>query len=261
MENVKGFAGVCRQEFQRLCFNWKIYVGMLIYIIVCYLSQVRIGGHFGVSAYTGMNYITDLSNMNKLLVLTAAFPLATSFCDDWSGKYMNQVVLRSNSGAYIKGKIFMCAVSSFAISFIGLIIYSLFNTVLYGVGTESVQQGEVFYDIGKSTIPFMMIIIRCFLFAIVSSVYAVAGLALSAFIPNRFVAVTAPLFMNTIIEQIMNQLPKTLDLFRIQGGSEAYGGKTAITIVMSLMVVVGYILLAGIAFSWIAKRRIKNEIT
>ena len=97
-------------------------------------------------------------------------------------------------------------------------------------------------------------------FSLATSAYASIAFAISSIIPNSFVAATLPLMVVVIIRNFFGFLPKALKLPAIQGASGAYGTSTSVMLIMSLMVVIGYIVLAGCVFYRFVKRRVGNEI-
>jgi hypothetical protein len=263
MRRVKLYFGVCRQEFLRLFCDWKLYVCLLLYVIVCRATAVsQYGYDYSMSAFGGIDLLSFYSNFSKLMVLLSAVPSAVSFCDDYSGRYINYQVLRSGKKSYILGKLTMCVLSSFAVSFTGLMLYAFYNLLRSGeIGGDTVNKGIMFYDIIHSKFPFAVVIIRNFLFAMVSSVYAVMGYALSSVIPNRFVAVTAPLFMNMFMEEIMEFFPKMFNLYRIQIGNKSFHTGSFGIVAFSVLVSLGYIIIFGLVFAYYTGRRVSNDIT
>ena len=73
--------GMCRHELMRVMWSWRFYISLLIYI-----SIVFIAGHMDVvknsAAESMLIVVTGVSNFDIVLLLTASFPFACSFCDD-----------------------------------------------------------------------------------------------------------------------------------------------------------------------------------
>lgn len=111
--------GMCRHELMRVMCSWRFYISLLIYI-----SIVFIAGHMDAvknsTAESMLVVVTGVSNFDVVLFLTASFPFACSFCDDWNDRYINSVVIRSNVISYAAAKMVVCALTSFAVSFVGL---------------------------------------------------------------------------------------------------------------------------------------------
>ncbi|MGN0327969.1 MAG: hypothetical protein ACI4D4_03200 [Lachnospira sp.] len=255
--------GLLYQELIKLLCNWKIYVCIIIYVSVAHMASKSAGDNvlnIG-TAYTFITVINGYSNFNKLLVLVASLPFASSYYEDIQNGYINYIVSRSGTGVYIFTKVTVCAISSFLVSFAGLTMYSLLCCIIsgHGVSVRWIPEGGKYYDVASGSMPWMIVFILCFLFSIVSCVYAVMGMTLSAFLPNKFVAVTGTLFMNILVEEVNKKLPEFINLFSIQLGNTAYGQDTKIIVIGSVMVVLGYIILSGLVFSRYVKRRISYE--
>ena len=240
--------GMCRHELMRVMCSWRFYISLLIYI-----SIVFIAGHMDVvknsAAESMLIVVTGVSNFDVVLLLTASFPFACSFCDDWNDRYINSVVIRSNVISYAAAKMVVCALTSFAVSFIGLNVSTGIWAIRYGCDIQrtygmEISKGRQFYDIAASSVPYMVIIVKTVCFSL----------------PNSFVAATLPLMVVIIIRNFFGFLPDALKLPAIQGASGAYGTSTSVMLIMSLMVVIGYIVLAGCVFYRFVKRRVGNEI-
>ncbi len=259
-KSLNRYVGLCRCELQRILCDKKMYICFFMYLFVC-LFAVRLETNVTESGIGAFAILTGISNMSNLLALIAAFPTAISFCDDISGKYYMPLVMRSNKSSYIFSKIFICIHSTFWLSFTALIAFQLISTLRGGLGVESVFPGIMFYDVVHSNMPYLIIIIQAFLFSIVQAVYAVMGLAIASYIPNRFVAVTATFVVMVVMQIINGFLPKVLDLYRIRSvHSIGAGISSGMYIVYAVMVTTGYIILAGLVFSRRVGRRLRNEI-
>ena len=256
--------GMCRHELMRVMCSWRFYISLLIYI-----SIVFIAGHMDVvknsAAESMLIVVTGVSNFDVVLLLTASFPFACSFCDDWNDRYINSVVIRSNVISYAAAKMVVCALTSFAVSFVGLNVSTGIWAIRYGCDIQrtygmEISKGRQFYDIAASSFPYMVIIVKTVCFSLATSAYASIAFAISSIIPNSFVAATLPLMVVIIIRNFFGFLPDALKLPAIQGASGAYATSTSVMLIMSLMVVIGYIVLAGCVFYRFVKRRVGNEI-
>ena len=143
--------GMCRHELMRVMCSWRFYISLLIYI-----SIVFIAGHMDAvknsTAESMLVVVTGVSNFDVVLFLTASFPFACSFCDDWNDRYINSVVIRSNVISYAAAKMVVCALTSFAVSFVGLNVSTGIWAIRYGCDIQrtygmEISKGRQFYDI------------------------------------------------------------------------------------------------------------------
>lgn len=261
---MKNIIGNLRSECIRLFSKSTFIICIVLYIlaIIAILITEPFSDGLKYSCDGMLTYIVGLSNFQRVLVLLASLPMATSFCDDIADKYMDLIILRSSTHTYIVSKIIICFLSSFAVSFIGMMIYSVYCSITNGVGIQlfNIKEGTVYYDCANSSLPFLVIIIKVFFFSMVSAVYAVWGMTFSSYVKGRFAAMVSTIFVNTIFEVVGRCIPKALRLYSIQIGNSAYGLGTAGTIVMSVMVCLGYILIASLLFAYNVRRRVQNEV-
>ncbi|MGN0318659.1 MAG: hypothetical protein ACI4E1_12085 [Lachnospira sp.] len=208
--------------------------------------------------------LASFSNINRILFLIPAIPTATTYADDIASKYQYFQIVRGKVNKYILGKILICFISTFFISFISLNLYSLRLTYIYGagiIGSGNYNVYNAFYDYMSSNMPYLTIIAMVFLFSLVSGVYAVMGLTLTAFVRSRFAAYFSTIFISIVMETFFRYLPASISLFKIQAGNEAYHTDTSLMIILSASVSMGYILISGLIFARRVKRRIRHEIS
>lgn len=255
---IKDTWGVLRQEFMRVFGGAGWYITVCALTILWFVLSMEYGEKTTLQQY--FDYVNTLSNEAKIIVLVGALPTAVSFCSDWQDGYINSVLLRSGSRAYITGKLVAAVVVSFLTNFVGTILYCIICGEIFGYGYESISDYYLFYDVSVGSMPFMYFVIFCYKRSIVNTMYAVWGYAMSAVLPNKFVAVTAPMFMAIMIEDITYKGPVQLFPRRIATGNEFLGYDTGINLLLSTIVILGYILIASYIFKKVAERRIRNEI-
>lgn len=249
-----------RQEVIRLFSKSTVWICILLYLLaikLLLLSNFNSGQIW--NAYQMVAEITSRNNFNKVLVLISAIPMAASYCNDVTDNYLDLIILRSTIRRYTVSKVIISFCSSFFISSLSLTIYSLYFAIKCGVGESAIQSG-VFLDFAKSKCPYLAVLAGIFLFSIVSAVYAVLGLCLSAYVSGRFAAMAAPMVINTFAEVIVKYVPGAINIFRIQVGNSAYHMGTIGTVIMSAMVCVGYMYAGYLLFHRRVRRRVTNEI-
>lgn len=207
---IKDTWGVIRQEFMRVFSGARWYVTVCALIILWFVLSMEYGEKTTLEQYFG--YVNVLSNEAKIIVLVGALPTAVSFCSDWQDGYINSILLRSGSSAYITGKLAAVVVVSFLTNFVSAIAYCIICGGIFGYGYDNIEDYYLFYDVSSGSMPFMYFVILCYGRSIVNTMYAVWGYAMSAVLPNKFVAVTAPMFMAIMIEDITYKGP--VQLFR-----------------------------------------------
>lgn len=244
----------------------RVFSSPLIYFCILAVTAVFLirflYNNDGSDVVNMIDITLDLDGMRKVILIFAAVPFNANFCIEYNSRVTNMCVLRSNIKKYVNSNLIMMIVSSFAVTFIGLwlatAILSL-NKPFYIVcsdQTEPMPYG-VFL---KNGLPIVYSLIRIFIYSVSNSMWAVSGAAVSAIIPNSFVAICTPYIFSYIIEKITMTLPDYLNLYYLTLSRDILGTGVVITFIYTIFI---FILLSA-AFSYIFKefviRRITNEI-
>lgn len=255
---VKSITGIVREEFKRVFCGYRWYLTIIAIVILWYLLSLERGTDTCLLQYIG--YITEMSNEARILILAGALPMAASFCDDWQNSYIRSAVIRSGSKGYITGKIISFCIIVFITNFVSMSAYSVICGIISGCGYDTICDYYLFYDVVNSNVPFMYIVILTYLYSIVNTMYAVWGYAMTALLPNKFVAVMSPLFMGMIMSEITRHGIVQFNPYKISVGNEYLGYNTPLNLLFSTIIVLVYILIAAYFFKKIVERRIRNEI-
>lgn len=263
---MKYFIGYIRSEILRLLRGNKFYLSIILYILAVQmiLKLESVGRNIEAwRTYQALSYISGLSNINRLLFFLAAMSTCTIYVEDISNKYQNFQVIRGKINSYILSRITICGFISFLIPFISLNLVSIILTCKYGMGildSGNYRIDNVFFGYMSCKMPYITIIAMIFLFSLVSSVYAILGLVFTTYIKGKFAAYFSPVFVSIVAETFFRYMPKSISLFAIQSGNNAYMMGANMTMLLSVSVCMGYIMISGIIFSRRVKRRIHNEI-
>ncbi len=262
MKHVQGTFGILREECLRIFTNWRFYVSIGLYLLVCFLI-VRVE-HLDYSVQDIQEYMINISNLNKLLVLIAAFPTACIFCDDWLGNYWMDVRLRCGDWTYRITKYLICVIVTFITCFVGMVLFCALLRIQYPMTLEKYEVyqyngGRQYYGFLFGSVPFLYAIVRAVFFSMTASIHAAFGLVLSVWLPNRFVAVMAPMFSNFIIEELTYILPKYLYIGRLRTGLVIHGVSDPMCTLCTVCVDCGYVVIAGALFCHLSKKRLQNE--
>ena len=110
---MKKIIGNLRSECIRLFSKSTFIICIVLYIlaIIAILITEPFSDGLKYSCDGMLTYIVGLSNFQRVLILLASLPMATSFCDDIADKYMDLIILRSSTHTYIVSKIIICFLS------------------------------------------------------------------------------------------------------------------------------------------------------
>jgi hypothetical protein len=141
-----------------------------------------------------------LSGFTPFASLFAVLPGSASFCDDYNSGYIKNIAIRVGWKRYAKGRIVSTAVSGglaialpMAILFIIVLLGALPTTGIQNYAEESGFYANSIWEnlvyVGGGAYVLFLKTILGFVFGMV---WALVGLAISAYIPNKYVTFLAP---------------------------------------------------------------------
>lgn len=225
-----------------------------------YLNQTDLSK--GGSAAYFVDLFFGLSMYKKLVTLFAAIPFAASFCSDWNCQYIKPLVLRGGLRRYVWSKVCTCFYSAFAVVFFGMALFTLllcgFMPLFPADLTNTVR--PPFGPLAYGPVPFLYLAAQIAVFSLVTAFYVVTGLAVSAYIPNRFVAVAAPIIASYLLEHLSYFLPVWLNLSVFTHSADVIHRGPALSFAYFFFVLLALSALAGLLFGRQVKRRVRNEV-
>lgn len=261
--NCADTVGIIRLEFQRIFTGWNFYAAVALTTVLV-LYQTFTKNNYAGSVISGLVKMSALSYLCRIMAMSAAFPVACSYCDDCIGKYYNPVVNRSGISSYINGKFISCFLSSFLVCSISLIIYAIIGSILYinGIGAQIKLHNEpytLFYGMIKCS-GVLYVIFHILIYSGTIAVFSLYGLVISAYMTNRFVAVTAPLLSCILLDEITSYLPNFCRLFSFGKLSSKITTSPVKFIALYIVVMIVYIAIAKWLYTKRVRRRLGNEI-
>lgn len=231
---------------------------------IFYFGSVGMVSH-DVSAVAAFNNTFKYNNISKLLILSAAFPYAASFCIDWQTRFAFSIMIRSGKTAYALSKCIAVsvtgglAVAIGAAVFIGYVCVTQSNILPEASLIEMEFSNQAFGDLlvkGEAALFFLSYLYIIFLQAVF---FSSMGLMISGFMSNKYVAYISPFALSFILNQIANvfNLPIWLDPVKL--ATARVLGTTASTILwMATATFLSFTIFCSILFIRTVKRRIAN---
>jgi hypothetical protein len=230
------------------------------------MFDVYTGSFIAVLPYTDvislLRLLFGLSLFKKVLVIFAAAPFVSSFCGDWNTQYIRFLVARCGVFRYVASKVVVCFLSSLAVVFLGLLLFVLGLLPFTPLTPDDLTPlaGPPFGMFLTDGLPVLYLLVLCFLFALGNSFWAVCGLTVSAYIPNRFVAILSPFLLSYILEEITSPLPPWINLYRLTRVYDVIGQGPLLTFLYYLLIFGVLIFLCTLLFSRQVKKRVHNDV-
>lgn len=199
--------------------------------------------------------------MRKVVYIFAALPFAGNFADEWTNSVTTNCVTRCGLKKYIISNAIVCFVSSTVLVFLGIMlfawVYSFFIPVYIDVGNPNNPPYGVFLDAG---LPFLTIAFEAFVFAASCGFWSITGMTVSAFFPNKYVAICVPVAANFFFERFTRRFPTEINLKGV-ALSRLFWNNVAGQFFYSIGFFVLLSVLFTLLFALSVKRRVQNEVT
>lgn len=209
-------------------------------------------------------YSLDASSLDPIITMICVLPYTNSFCSDWNSQYLKFVVIRSDKKSYGISKVIACALSSGCAIALGMILF--FMTLIPWIkfvsptaanfkffSTQTLGGGLLLQ--GHYLLYFLTYVYLVFL---TGAFWSVFGLSVSAYMPNKFVALCSPFIAEKILFIITSKFPVWLRLDKITQGSCIINGSYFISLSYATIIYTILTIGMGMLFVKAAKRRMAN---
>jgi hypothetical protein len=251
-------------DFYRGFFSVGFGIGICSAAAIFYFGSVGMIAH-NVSAVAAFNNTFKYNNISNLLILSATFPYAASFCIDWQTRFAFSIMIRSKKTAYVLSKCITAAVAGGlavaigAAIFIGYVCVTQPGILPEAIAIEMEFSNEAFGDLlvkGKAALFFLSYLYIIFLQA---AFFSSLGLMISAYLPNKYVAYISPFALSFMLNQIANVFDLPIWLDPVKLATARVFGTTAPTILwMATATFLSLTIICDILFIRTAKRRLAN---
>lgn len=216
---------------------------------------------FGVHEFADI--VTDIDNLisfefyRKMFVLFAALPFASNFADEWNSKAVVNCITRKNVASYALGNVAVCFLSAFAVIFLGIMLCVLVRMPFKPLFVDNPM--PPYGVLSESGFPMLSAVLIVFVYATSCAMWAVIGLAASAFFPSRYIALCAPFVFSYIVERFTKYLPGEFQLGPLSQSWSGWEPFPAFFKSVTIFLIIS--LLCAVIFAVKVKRRVENELS
>jgi hypothetical protein len=203
-----------KNELKRAIFSKTFLLSIIIFVAVLVpvmwddLIYILTSNDPILDYLSMFSYTMGVGPSFYIIALICAMPFSFSFADEWNTGYYKTAIIRSNIKKYISKKILSVSISGGLACMIGVSI--IFIICLVSFGSFEPDNQEVIRVISRSSLlPLMssniniagiQYIISKILFAgLYGMVWSLFGLAISAWIPNRYLALISPFVVSFVL--------------------------------------------------------------
>lgn len=256
-----------RAYIRKLLRSPLFYIGIVGVLAICFTRtfQIKNLGH-AKDVLREVEHLLYFDNLQKAIVIFGALPFAANFADEWKCGVTAQCVSRVGAGKYAASNILVCFGSTFVAVLTGMLIYSGIYSTFYPFYIPDGNSLGTSYDIFiQNGAPILYLISLVFVYAASCGMWSVMGLMMSAFLPNKYIAVCAPFAASYAIERLTMGLPPALNMWSISISALPWNEISLKSALLTIFYSTGFFCIiagiCGVVFSVKVKRRIRCEIT
>lgn len=245
-----------RAHFYKLLHSPAFYIGILVTLL---LSLFCLNKYEISDAQHTLNALMNFVSYRKMFVLAAALPFAANFADEWNSKIVVNCITRKNTIWYTCSNVAACFVSAFAVIFAGMMIFVLIQSMrvplyddtnpLYGSYAPLIADGH----------PVIALTLQAFVYASSCAMWSVMGLTVSAFLPNKYVAICSPFVFSYIVERFTSNIPGRFSLAVLP--YSRLSDDPIFVFLWSNFIFIAVSAVCGVIFTLKVKRRVENELS
>lgn len=274
---ISRFIRILKADLHRAFLSPYFFLGVLVVCAAFFLGSSTNSIGYGSTAYT---FHVTYSVGEVLITMLIGIPLAYSACfaSELSNGYFRPAIIRSSINSYAISKCTATALSGGASGALGSIMfiiyllirepYTAYEDCLRAMGEVTVEStrkcfgrfGDLIALGGERFGEALYLAAWVYLAFLVSMLFAVLGLCVSAYIPNKYAACASPFLLYFVINRgthLLN-IPYYLDPVRVGTGiipfSSTYSGALLYITLFYIILTV----LVSCIFVRAAKRRLSN---
>ncbi len=241
--------------------NPLTYIGFLGVFAVCLLNLNGLMINEHTTVLQRIDLFLDLDAFRKLVTIFAAVPFTANFADEWKHNITASCISRKGIKKYALSNMSFCVITAFLAVFIGIMLYMLLASTF----SEFDRPGKYFDDVLPYSelmnmgLRWLYPVIRIFVFSASCAVWCSMGLMLSAIVPNKYIAICSPVVASYVIEQMLFQSSKYINLMSLSL-SNCRIGSSVTTFLYTMLVFAGITAVCGFLFYYFLRKRVQNEI-
>lgn len=244
-----------RSHFYKLLHSPSFYIGVFVTLI---LSLFCLSKYIVSDALQTISSLMMFVSYRKMFVFAAALPFAANFADEWNSKTVTNCITRQNTIQYAGSNVVVCYISAFAVVFAGMMIFVMFQATRVPLYDETNIYGS-YAPITASGHPMLAIALTVFVFASSCAMWAVMGLTISAFLPNKYVAICSSFVFCYLLERFMINFPERFSFDALSYSTMV--GDPIFVFLWSNFIFIAVSAVCGVIFTLGVKRRVENELS
>jgi len=245
-----------RSYLHKLLHSTVLKVAILGVVLVCcmrftsYINSGNVCGEFEL--------LLCFDTIRKTIAIFGALPFASNFSTEWNSGASNMYITRCGVVKYSAANVLVTYSSAFICVLFGMLIYAgAISCFMPFCEINAATFSQPYGFLLKTDFAFLYIVLRAAVFASSCAMWSVIGLTLSAFFPNKYVAICTPFAASYIIERITIQFPTPFNLWTISI-SMLQWENSLLMFLYSVGIFTALAAICGVVFTLKVKRMVQN---
>lgn len=240
-----------------------LYIGIIGAAALCCTEYLS--GDFGIgSVQYHVSVFLGLAKYRKAIVVFGALPFAANFADEWTNGVTKDCVVRTGAEKYAAINLLVCWFSAMLTVFGGMMLFMCFDSLFVPWSeVDSNPYNLIFEHFLNEGNGVMYLLLVTLVFSAGCAMWAVMGMLLSVFFPNKYVAVCSPFISSYVIERITMNFSNWFNLHDIALSYIPYDyfGSDLLGLLYCVGLFAVVAAFCGGIFYIFFKKRLQNELT
>lgn len=251
-----------RAYLYKLIRSPLLYIGIAGIILLSATHLIPSATSGGSDVVDEMDLLLEFDAFRKVIAIFGALPFTANFADEWNNSVTTSCIVRRGMRRYAFANVLLCALTTLFTVFVGMSLFAGGYSLFYPFYKPSPNPLPPVYGFFLETnVPAMYTLTRVFVFGASCAMWSVMGLALSAFFPNKYIAISSPFVASYVVERMSMKLPRLFNLWHISLSYPIPTDKPLPVFAYAIGLFALIITAFGFIFAAVLKRRVQNEIT
>ncbi len=251
-------------------YVYKLFRSPLLYVsilgIACLCSTEFLNSFGYGSVVYHIEIFLGLAKYRKAVAVFGALPFTANFADEWTNGVVKECIIRRNIKKYAAANLLFCWFSTMLTVLLGMWLFMCFDSLSAPWNiVDNNPYAFIFEGLKYNGHEHLYLLLITSVFSADCAAWAVTGMLLSAFFPNKYVAICTPFVASYVIERITTALRSPwLDLYNLATSyipASFFNGSDLLGFLYCVGIFAAIAAVCGIIFYFVVKRKVQNGLT
>lgn len=204
---MKIFISLLKADLYRALISLNLVISAVFIIFVMYISCSGFIKETSDVLYLFGNALTGSGSILFILCIAPILPYGMSFVEDVEDKALTFWVIRSGIEKYSISKFLSSVIAGFLSVATGMIVFTLIMSIFFPLFNGNLHTGDSYRILLENNQPWIYVLVCTVHYSLSGALFAGAAVTLSAFIPNKFSTMAAPIVIYFVLMRLTAYAP------------------------------------------------------